>query len=205
MNKNISSEQDTLQQCAPQVCSVSAEKTVFLILPPHFLRIHCVCKILAMVKTIVWWIGTAVTLIIICARKILWEEEALYGSLSISACCPRAPSQPCSQAFQLLLPWCHRSSYHCQVGNLVTAGAVLRRGGSSSNTSTGLVRFTRPAELIALSSSEIDINPLELNEACWCRNKEAALMQLLLPRLQFFWIKLWLPVILGWLLSQMHL
>lgn len=98
----------------------------------------------------------------------------------------QSPFPALLSAFQLLLPWCHRSSHHCQVGNLVTAGAGLRRGGSSSNTSTGLVPFTRPAELIALSSSEIDINTLELNEACWCRNKEAALMQLLLPRLHSF-------------------
>lgn len=80
------------------------------------------------------------------------------------------------------LLWWNRSSSHCQAGNLLMAGAVPRRGGSSSNASAGLAPSTRPAELIALSSSVFDANSLELNEARWCRDEEAALIQLLLPR-----------------------
>lgn len=81
------------------------------------------------------------------------------------------------------LLWWNRSSSHCQAGNLLMAGSLPTRGGSSSNASAGLASSTRPAELIALSSSVLDGNSLELNEARWCRDEEAALTQLMLPTL----------------------
>lgn len=150
-----------------------AEKNAF----PDFaitfvlLETRCACKILAMVKTIVCWIGTVVSVILSCARKTVWDEEGLYSSLSLFACCHRAPSQPCSQLFL----WWNRSPSHCQVGNLLTAGSFPRRGGSSSNTSAVLASFTRPAEWIALITLVFAINSLGLNEGCWYRGEEAAL------------------------------
>lgn len=113
------------------------------------------------------------TTIIVCTQKTWWEEEALYSSLSLLAC-GHSPCSASLSAIQFVLLWWKRSSSHWQVGNLLKAGAVPRREGSSSNASTGLAAFTTSAELIALSSSVLDADSLELNEA-WNRNEEAAL------------------------------
>lgn len=141
-----------------------------------------------MVKTIVCWIGTIVTTTIVCAQKMCWEEEALYSSLSLSVC-SHSPCSASLSAIQFVLLWWKRSSSHWQVGNFLKAGAVPRREGSSSNASTGLAAFTTSAELIALSSSVLDVDSLELNEACWNRNEEAALTVITAQTAQILCIK----------------
>lgn len=122
----------------------------------------------------------------------LWVRDtaaACCTGLSFFTCSHRAHSGHCSLPSSLSLQRWNGSSSHCQAGNLLTAGAVPRREGSSSNASKGMTSSSRSAESIALSVSALDVNSLESNEACWHRSKDAALTQILLPRLhKFFWV-----------------
>lgn len=122
----------------------------------------------------------------------LWARHtaaACCTELSFFTCSHRAYCEHCSLPSRLSLHRWNRSSSPCQAGNLLTAGAVPRREGSSSNASTGLTSSSRSAESIALSISALNVNSLELNEACCHRSTDAALTQILLPRLlKFFWV-----------------